>query len=165
MKWAALAHSSGHSTAHPVGMSVRRASHKANATEHRTASVIVLVLRRLADWWTLRGWKLQPKLLTAQIHNDGEDYRLATGWEVRSLKPGWGKRFFPSPHPSRSGLRPSQPPLQAVPGLLAPGIKRPGRDVDIHTNLVPRLRMSRANLYSTLCLYGVLREATLTNRQ
>jgi len=76
-----------------------------------------------------------------------------------------GQEVFSSPHPSRPGLRPSQPPLQAVPGLLAPGIKRPGRDVDIHTNLVPRLRMSRANLYSTLCLYGVLREATLTNRQ
>jgi hypothetical protein len=42
-------------------------------------------------------------------------------------------------------LRPTQPLVQWVPGVLSPGGKaRPGRDADHSPHLVPRLRMSRS---------------------
>jgi hypothetical protein len=45
---------------------------------------------------------------------------------------------------SRPALGPTQPPVQWVPGVLSPGIKR-GRGVTLttHPHLVPRLRISR----------------------
>ena len=54
--------------------------------------------------------------------------RLATGWTVRRSNPGgWGRD---SPRLSRPALAPTQPPVQCVPGLSLPGVKRPERDVD-----------------------------------
>jgi len=46
---------------------------------------------------------------------------------------------------SRPALRPSQSPVQWVPGVLSPGVKR-GRGVMLttHTHLVLRSRMSRS---------------------
>jgi hypothetical protein len=46
---------------------------------------------------------------------------------------------------SRPALGPTQPPIQWVPGVLSPGVKR-GRGVMLttHPHLVPSLRMSRS---------------------
>jgi hypothetical protein len=45
----------------------------------------------------------------------------------------------------RPALRYAQPPIQCVPRVLSPGVKR-GRDVKLitHRNLVPRSKMSRS---------------------
>jgi hypothetical protein len=45
------------------------------------------------------------------------DYRL----DNRSSIPGRGKRFFSLAAVSKSDLRPTQPPVQWVPGVLSPG--------------------------------------------
>jgi hypothetical protein len=57
--------------------------------------------------------------------------RLATGWtaEGRSSNPGGVKNFGFSTA-SRPALRPTQPPIEWVPGALHPGVKRPGREAD-----------------------------------
>jgi hypothetical protein len=42
-----------------------------------------------------------------------------------------GQRIFPLVSVSRPALRPTQPPVQWVPGVLSPGAKaRPGRNAD-----------------------------------
>jgi hypothetical protein len=58
---------------------------------------------------------------------------------------GRGKRIFPLASVSRPALGPTQPPVQWVPGVLSPGVKR-GRGVTLttHPHLVPRSRMSRS---------------------
>jgi hypothetical protein len=56
-----------------------------------------------------------------------------------------GQRIFPLASVSRPALGPTQPPVQWVPGVLSPGVKR-GRGVTltIYSPLVPRSRMSRS---------------------
>jgi hypothetical protein len=72
---------------------------------------------------------------------------LATGWTTGRSRfdPRQRQRIFPLASLSRPGLRPTQPPVQWVPGVLSPGLKR-GRDVTLTTqpHLVPRSRMSRS---------------------
>jgi hypothetical protein len=53
--------------------------------------------------------------------------------------------IFPVASVSRPALWPTQPPVQWVPGVLSPGLKR-GRGVTLTTqpHLVPRSRMSRS---------------------
>jgi hypothetical protein len=55
------------------------------------------------------------------------------------------QRIFPLSSISRPALGPTQPPVQWVPGVLSPGVKR-GRGVMLttHPHLVPRSRMSRS---------------------
>jgi hypothetical protein len=62
--------------------------------------------------------------------------------EVRS--PTGAEDFSPSPC-VQTGSGPTQPPIQWIPGVLSPGLKR-GRCVTVttHPHLVPRLRMSRS---------------------
>jgi hypothetical protein len=62
----------------------------------------------------------------------------------RGSIPGRGESIFYVAPVSRPALRPTQPPVQWVPGVLHPGLKR-GRGVTLttHPHLVPRSRMSR----------------------
>jgi hypothetical protein len=74
--------------------------------------------------------------------------------EVRSPT---GAEDFSSSPASRPALGPTQPPIQWVPGVLSPGVKR-GRGVTLTTrpHLVPRLRTSRSYTSSPpMCLHGV----------
>jgi hypothetical protein len=63
----------------------------------------------------------------------------------RGSIPGRGERIFPLASVSRPALGPTQPPVQWVPGVLSPGLKR-GRGVTLTTppHPVPRSRMSRS---------------------
>jgi hypothetical protein len=54
---------------------------------------------------------------------------LATGW-IRGSIPGRGERIFPLACVSRPALGPTQSPVQRVPGILSPGLKR-GRGVTL----------------------------------
>jgi hypothetical protein len=58
---------------------------------------------------------------------------------------------------SRPALGPTQPPIQWVPGVLSPGVKRGrGMMLTTHPHLVPRLRMSKSYTSSPPnCLHGV----------
>jgi hypothetical protein len=59
--------------------------------------------------------------------------------------PERGMRIFSLASASRPALGPTQPPLQWVPRVLSPGVKRSrGVMLTIHPHLVPRLRMSRS---------------------
>jgi hypothetical protein len=72
---------------------------------------------------------------------------LATGWTTGRSRfdPQQGQRIFPLASVSRPTLRPTQPPVQWVPRVVSPGVKR-GRGVTLttHHHLVPRSRMSRS---------------------
>jgi hypothetical protein len=61
------------------------------------------------------------------------------------FSPGRGERILPLSSVSRPALRPAQLPVQWVPGVLSPGLKR-GRGVTLttHPHLEPRSRMSRS---------------------
>jgi hypothetical protein len=53
--------------------------------------------------------------------------------------------IFPLASVSRQSLGPTQPPVQWVPGVLSPGLKRGrGATLTTHPHLVPRSRMSRS---------------------
>jgi hypothetical protein len=69
------------------------------------------------------------------------------GWTTgrSGLNPRQGQRIFPLSSLSRQPLGPTQPPVQWVPGVLSPGVKR-GRGVMLftHPHLVPRSWMSRS---------------------
>jgi hypothetical protein len=67
-----------------------------------------------------------------------------TRLDGRDSIPGRGNGF-PLTSVSRPALGPTQPPVQWVPGVLSPGVKR-DRAVTLttHDKLVPRLRMNRS---------------------
>jgi hypothetical protein len=63
--------------------------------------------------------------------------------------PGRGERIFPLSSVSRPALGLTQPPIQWVPGVLSPGLKRSrGMTQTTHPHLVPRSRMGRNFIYS-----------------
>jgi hypothetical protein len=57
---------------------------------------------------------------------------LSTGWTTGRYRfdPRRGQRIFPLASVSRPTLGPTQPPVQWVPGVLSPGLKRPECDAD-----------------------------------
>jgi hypothetical protein len=80
-------------------------------------------------------------------------YRLATGWTVRGSNPGGGEIFR-----TRQD-RPCDPPSLLYSGYrVFPGVKRPGRGVDTHLYIAPRLK-SRAipllHLWAFVACYRV----------
>jgi hypothetical protein len=70
-------------------------------------------------------------------------------YELTGFDPRQRQRIFPLASASRPALGPIQPPVQWVPGVLSPGVKR-GRGVMLTTrpHLVPKLRMSRSYISS-----------------
>jgi hypothetical protein len=76
----------------------------------------------------------------ARLQRDA-DHSLTTGWTIgrSGFDPRQGQRIFPLASVSRPALGPTQPPVQWVPGVLSPGVKR-GRGVVLttHRHLVPR---------------------------
>jgi hypothetical protein len=83
---------------------------------------------------------------------------LTTGWTTgRSVfDPRQGQRIFLLASVSRPALGPTQAPVQWVPGVLSPGVKR-GRGVMLttHPHLVPRSWMSRSYISPPKRLNGV----------
>jgi hypothetical protein len=76
----------------------------------------------------------QPGSSVSIVSGYGVDDRAI---EVRS--PGKGERIFPLASVSRPALGPTQTPVQWVPGVLSPRVKR-GRGVTLptHPHLVPK---------------------------
>jgi hypothetical protein len=61
-----------------------------------------------------------------------------------------GKRIFPVTSVSGLALGPTQPPVQWVPGVLSPGLKRSrGETLTTHPHLVPSSKMSRSYTFSS----------------
>jgi hypothetical protein len=74
-------------------------------------------------------------------------YCLTTGWTTgrSAFDPRQGQRFFPIASLSKPALGPTQPPVQWVPGVLSPGLKRGwGVTLTTHPHLVSRSSMSRS---------------------
>jgi hypothetical protein len=81
----------------------------------------------------------------------GSSVGIATRYwlDVSEIEYRWGRYFS---YLSRPSLEPTQPPIQWVPGLFPPGVKRPGRGVD-HPLLVPRLKKELS--YTSTPLMGL----------
>jgi hypothetical protein len=79
------------------------------------------------------------------------------GLDDRDSIPDRGRGFFFFVSASRPALGPTQPPIQWVPGVLSPKVKRGrGMTLTTHPHLVPRLRMSRSYTSSPpMRLHGV----------
>jgi hypothetical protein len=98
-----------------------------------------------------------PRHVNVNQHSEGIFYKYCRGSsgslvsdygldDRRSrFDPRQGQRIFLLAPASRPALGSTQPPIQWVPGVLCPGVKR-GRGVMLttHPHLVPRLIMSRS---------------------
>jgi hypothetical protein len=97
-------------------------------------------------------------VLVIKVGETGSSIRLRAGRPGdRGSIPGRGEMIFPLACASRPALGPTQPPVQWVPGILSPGLKR-GRGVTLTTHPIslPRSRMSRSYTPSPLKrLHGV----------
>jgi hypothetical protein len=77
------------------------------------------------------------------LRNWGSSVSIVSGYGLDDRAIGFdprrGERIFPLAFVSRPALGPTQPPVQWVPGVLSPEVKR-GRGVTLttHHRLVPR---------------------------
>jgi hypothetical protein len=82
---------------------------------------------------------------TFNTNKETKVFSPATGWTTRRKKfdPRQRRKHFSSVF--KPALGPTQSPVQWVPGVISPGLKR-GRGVTLttHPHLVPRSRMSRS---------------------
>jgi hypothetical protein len=79
------------------------------------------------------------------------------GLDVQSYIPGSiGKIFFLSTGP-RPVLGPTQPPIQWVPGVLSPGVKRQRREADWSAPSSAEVRNGGAVLPLPIRLHGIVR--------
>jgi hypothetical protein len=82
---------------------------------------------------------------------------LTKGWTIGVRSPTEAEDFSSSLCVQTGSGAHTQPPVQWVPGVPSPGVKR-GRGVMLttHPHLVPRLSMSRSYISSPpMCLHGV----------
>jgi hypothetical protein len=115
------------------------------STRARTQASAVLG-RPLTIWAMARPGKFDTQLHRVEKAGVAQSVQcLDTGWTTGRSRfdPRLGQRIFPLTSVSRPTLGPTQPPVQWVPGVLSPGVKR-GRGVmsTTHPHLVPRSRMS-----------------------
>jgi hypothetical protein len=95
--------------------------------------------------------------VTCQYNDNREPGSSVSVW-LRAGRPGdrgsiQGKKkeFFSLAAVSRPALGPTQPPVQWVPGVLSPGVKRDqGVTLNTHFHLMPRSWMSRSYKSSPL---------------
>jgi hypothetical protein len=78
------------------------------------------------------------------VNNNRQLYKTGRPSDRGSI-PGRDERIFPVASVSRPALGPTQPPVQLVPGVFSPGVKR-GRGVTLttHHHVVPRSWLSRS---------------------
>jgi hypothetical protein len=95
------------------------------------------------------------KINRAGIAQSGQ--RLTTGWtaKVSEFEFRWGKNFYFSMSSTQS-LGSAQPPIQWIPGVLSPGIKR--LECEANTHLLRCRSKKNVGLYiqSLIRLHGVV---------
>jgi hypothetical protein len=100
------------------------------------------------SWQVVRELNGSDKTPDTRVNGSepGSSVSIVSGWlgDGDSI-PGRDKTIFPVASVSRPALGPTQPPVQCVPGVLSPGVKR-GWGVTLITrpHLVPRSRKSRS---------------------
>jgi hypothetical protein len=103
------------------------------------------VRSRRPSHYTLRKFRKRTYFWGSRVSSGSivSDYGLDD--RAIEVNPRQGQRIFPLSSVSRPALGPTQPPVQWVPEVLSPGLKR-GRGVALttHPHLVPRCRMSRS---------------------
>ena len=99
------------------------------------------------DLCYLESKEKNSNLLRMKIAGRDSSVGITTGYGLDGpgIESRWGRDF---PHPYRPAQRPTQPPVQWVPGL-SPGVKRPGRSAD---HLPPS--KCRGQERVGLCLYS-----------
>jgi hypothetical protein len=99
------------------------------------------------------GCKCKYINIIIKFHSRGSSVSIVS-W-LRAGRSGFDlrqrQRIFLLAAASRPALGPSQPPVQWIPGVLSPGVKRPGRDADHSPHLVPRLSRNRSYTSSPPC--------------
>jgi hypothetical protein len=91
-------------------------------------------------------WKLSVRTVLFK-----SSLKPQSGWTTGRSRgdPRQKGKDFPAASASRPALGPTQPPVQLVPGVLSPGVKRSrGVTLTTHPHLVPRSRMSRSYISS-----------------